>query len=292
MKLFDTIAIEQESVDLNRLELYLPSVAQEGMLDDIIERVSSVFNPLRNLFAKYTVEYTADQDRVMVDTLANIDKYIKILKKTDEKYIVTKIMDEVNKVIIGVPNGFNSRLNRFIPDLLTDSQQMQSFALIELEKFNSVISNYITNKESRKNVRLFNSEINVIKKTNDKILSDINSHFKHTSKDSGTTYIKNIIDGYRDLIKLEIPIMKLGKVNEFKNISIAQTSIQKTVDLLDIFLNEIKTEEAIDAEYLKSLTIYTRELARLFETYSAIRLYSEFSVKIYANITSTIISKL
>lgn len=292
MKLFDTIAIEQESVDLNRLELYLPSVAQEGMLDDIIERVSSVFNPLRNLFAKYTVEYTADQDRVMVDTLANIDKYIKILKKTDEKYIVTKIMDEVNKVIIGVPNGFNSRLNRFIPDLLTDSQQMQSFALIELEKFNSVISNYITNKESRKNVRLFNSEINVIKKTNDKILSDINSHFKHTSKDSGTTYIKNIIDGYRDLVKLEIPIMKLGKVNEFKNISTAQTSIQKTVDLLDIFLNEIKTEETIDAEYLKSLTIYTRELARLFETYSAIRLYSEFSVKIYANVVSTIISKL
>lgn len=292
MKLFDNIALEQNNVNLNDIEIYLPSIAQEGMINDVIERVTSILDPIKNLFNVFTVEYTADQDKAIAETLTAIKQYIAVLKKADEKYIVTKIMNEVDKVIIGIPNGFDSKLNKFIPDLLNYSQQIQKISLIELEKFNTIISNYITNKESRKNVKPFITEINFIKKTNDKVLSDINSHFKHTSKDSGTTYIKNVIDGYRDLLKLEDSVFHLAKVNEFKNINQAQISVQKTVDLLTMLLNEINTSETINAEYVKSLAIYTRELARLFETFSMLRLYSEFSIRMYANITSTIMLKL
>ncbi len=292
MKIFDNIALEQNNINLDNIEIYLPSIVQEGMVDDLIERLASVLTPIKDIFNRFTIEHTADEDKVLTETLDNIKRYIHILKKSDEKYIVTKVMSEVDKTIIGVPNGFNSKLHKFVPDLLSSSEDIQKYSIAELEKFNTLLSNFITNKESRKNAKPFTSEIKAIKKSNDTILSNINDHFKYTSKDSGGTYIKNVIDGYRDLLKLEDPVFKLAKVNAFKNVSYAQTSVQKTVDLLDMFLKELNTEKAIDAEYIKSLAMYTRELARLFETVSMVRLYSEFTVRMYGNILSTVVNKL
>lgn len=292
MKLFDSVAIEQATYTNKELELLLPSIAIEGVVDDIIDRIKSVFTSFTDIFKRLTLTYSIENDEVLNEVIKKAKENLAYIQKYPEQKKIPSVIHDAGRTIMAVPPGFNGDLARYIDVLIVSSEQIHKLCVAEAAAYNSVLSNYITNKNARGNSKEYRAEISIIAKDNEKHTSTIHKFFNYSSKDSGGRMLKELVDSYGDLQKMEDKVEKLAKINNFKNIVNAQNTIAATVDLIDIFMEEAAKDPNTNPGQIKSMALYTSEIAKLYESLTMVRFYSETAIKMYANVVETIRNKM
>lgn len=292
MKLFDSVAIEQVTYTNKELELLLPSIAVEGVIGDLIDRIKSVFTSFVDIFKRLTLAYSVENDEVLNGVIEKAKKNLAYIQKYPEQKKIPSVIYDAGKTIMAVPPGFKGDLARYIDVLIVSSEQIHKLCVAEAAAYNSVLSNYITNKNARGSSKEYRAEISIIAKDNEKHTSTIHKFFNYSSKDSGGRLLKDLVDSYSDLQKMEDKVDKLAKINNFKNIVNAQNTIAATVDLIDIFMEEAAKDPNTNPSQIKSMALYTSEIAKLYESLTMVRFYSETAIKMYANVVETIRNKM
>lgn len=292
MKLFDSVAIEQVTYTNKELELLLPSIATEGIIGDIIDRIKSVFTSFVDIFKRLTLTYSVENDEALNEVIKKAKENLAYIEKYPDQKKIPSVIYDVGKTIMAVPPGFKGDLVRYIDVLTVSSEQIHKLCVAEASAYNSILSNYITNKNSRNNSKEYRAEISIIAKDNEKHTSAIHKFFNYSSKDSGGRMLKELVDSYTDLQKMEYKVEKLARINNFKNIIDAQNTIAATVDLIDIFMEEAAKDPNANPAQIKSIALYTSQIAKLYESLTMVRFYSETAIKIYANIVETVRNKM
>lgn len=292
MKLFDSVAIEQVTYTNKELELLLPSIAVEGVIGDLIDRIKSVFTSFVDVFRRLTLAYSVENDEVLNGVIEKAKENLAYIQKYPEQKKIPSVIYDAGRTIMAVPPGFKGDLARYIDVLIVSSEQIHKLCVAEAAAYNSVLSNYITNKNARGSSKEYRAEISIIAKDNEKHTSTIHKFFNYSSKDSGGRLLKDLVDSYGDLQKMEDKVDKLAKINNFKNIVNAQNTIAATVDLIDIFMEEATKDPNANPGQIKSMALYTSEIAKLYESLTMVRFYSETAIKMYANVVETIRNKM
>lgn len=292
MKLFDSVAIEQVTYTNKELELLLPSIAVEGVIGDLIDRIKSVFTSFTDIFKRLTLAYSVENDEVLNEVIKKAKENLAYIQKYPEQKKIPSVIYDAGRTIMAVPPGFNGDLARYIDVLIVSSEQIHKLCVAEAAAYNSVLSNYITNKNARGSSKDYRAEISIIAKDNEKHTSTIHKFFNYSSKDSGGRMLKDLVDSYGDLQKMEDKVDKLAKINNFKNIVNAQNTIAATVDLIDIFMEEATKDPNTNPGQIKSMALYTSQIAKLYESLTMVRFYSETAIKMYANVVETIRNKM
>ena len=290
MKMFNTIEIETPELEIDRenIEFYLPSVSQEGLVQNAIANIQYVFGSLLDVFKQLSVERSTENDDTLQAVLSDIKKGVLLIKKFPDQSAVPLKLNALGTSVIAVQPGFSSDLASYIPDLIKTCQWAEKTVLNEIEKFNTIVANFITNKDYRKSSNSLTSTVHKLAKDIQDHTSLIHKHFSYAAKKDGTVMLKDVIGSYNELLKLEEPIHKLASTLPFKNIVLTDASIVKSTEALGALIEELKTDETQNVAFTRELAIYTNEVAKACEAMTMCRFYMESIVKVYANIISVV----
>ena len=289
--MFNTIEIDPPEFDRTHIEAFLPEeaqIAQEGFVKDAIIRIQYVFSSLLDVFKHLSAEASVEKDDALQQTLSEIKKDVLFIKKFPDQSAMPGKLNALGTTVIGVQPGFKSDLVSYIPDLTKACQNAEKSVLAELEKFNTVVANFVTNKNYRLTNTSLNSDIRKVAKTNEEITGTINHHFDYKAKSDGSVLLKDLVNSYSEVLKLEDQVHKLAATLPFKNILLVDAVIAKATEGLSALLEELKTEEGYSIALAKELALYTNEIAKACETMTMARFYMESTVKVYANVIKTI----
>jgi len=292
MKLFNEVALEDNKVDLNKLDIYLPSIAQEGMVNDLIDRIKGVFGTIKDLLTSNSLDNSIKNDVPLTTLITNINKEIEIIKKYPNQNDIPKIIYNLKNALVSVPNGFNGDLEGLIKILLGLSQIVYRAHHGAITKLNTTLSVYVSNKDHRKATETFKKDIVGLQALNAQINKNISKFFEHKAGSSNMLRYTDIVDNYNSFIKEIYEVEKLAKANNFADVLQAHGEITKTIELIDLFIKETSSDSNIEANYIKNISIYTAEVAKTTEALSRVRFTSELAIKLYGNLVNILLKAL
>lgn len=297
MKLFDGFAIEEVKVSTENINEILASISTEDFFSDVGGKIKGALAYFSDLFKSLTVAGSIENDEALVRLMKQITLDIAALNKYPEQKRLPDIMYSVRRTIMGAPEGFKGDLYAFVKTLIETSTEVNKMLDVETEQYLTILSNLVTNKESRLSSNDYKHEMGDIIKKNQMVSDSIQSFFNHKSS-SGSIVLQELVDSYNAVLKMENDVFKLSKLNQFKGILTAQANVSKISDLLTIITNlplrnkDSDPKETIDAKTLVALSNYTNVIATMYTNVTAVRMYTEVVIKMYANILETLRSKL
>lgn len=290
MKLFEGIALEQnvfkDNLSLEEINSYIDTISQEGLVDDAIEKIKSIFASLGSMFKQYTIEGTAENDLIIQNELKKINESLAVLKSYPNPERLPALVDSKANVLIAVPNGFKGELADYMDKLLIVSTKLQNITMSEIEKYNAILANIISNENARKSHNNLHQNYTNVSNNVNKAKDIQHSYFNYSGSNHGLLKLGKLVDSFRELVSLEDKSIKLANSIKFKDIMLVNTGITKTTELLNVIISDVNS--SYSTSLIKELAVYTKEIASMCEAYSIARYYNELCIVMSRNCICTV----
>jgi hypothetical protein len=282
--------IFKDNLSLEEINIYIDSISEEGLVDDTIGKIKSIFASLSNLFKSFTVEGTAENDTVLQNEIKRISEGLQQLKKYPEQNRIPVLLDTKSKALIGVPNGFKGQLSSYMTLLQGVSSKLQNSTLSEVEKYNATLANIISNDSAKKSHTDLPRKYKIISTEVKKAKDTQHSYFNYSGSNHGMLQLGKLINSYKELLSLSDKSHDLANIIKFKDIMLVSAGISKTTEMLNVIITDVDSN--YNTSLIKELAIYTKELANLCEAYSICRYYIELTIVMARNCVVTVTSEI
>lgn len=252
------------NVDLGMRQLSMESEFIANVIETFREVIPSLAFKIKSL----TSTVVRDNDRHVAFSYVPKNKEL----KEKIKHINYSLY---RKTLVHTPEGFKGSfidyvvcLNRVLPSLFASSNEL-------LGEYNFVLSAFITNKENKTSLKDHTTLFRQAAQLRESVLAETGKFF--VENDTSKKYLGDVLERFADLDSLVSETRKLEKFHDDQNMRSIKMSIDKSVDLLDVIIKNLNSNEIgnVSGAAAKNISEGAYEIAKLVETLSIMKFRTE-----------------